>query len=316
MARPRQTPVIPVLRALLRLSRVSTLRELAEAQDLPSGTVRSWDQRGIVPADALQRIAEALGTTTDEVQRIAAQMDDAANGLTRDESGPPAGPDAAYAPALASEPAPALYAGQQALAWSGHARMTTLTPSVDYVALPTPAGTGVGSPNPVPQERGCALIPVADARQVAPLAVRLSDGEGGAAVQYHVIPRHLPPGADGAPQPVDLAGHMAVDATWATQHLRGVVGPVVSRTVVGDSMDRTLRHGDIVLVDEGIAAVTSDGVYVIELQGSPTARRIQRLHDGGLTLIPDNPSYRRETLRPAAAARLRVLGRVVWPHGR
>lgn len=83
-------------------------------------------------------------------------------------------------------------------------------------------------------------------------------------------------------------------------------------TAVGDSMEPTLRPGDLILIDRSVQHVVTDSVYVLALDGELLAKRIQRLFDGSLEIISDNPAYKTQVLNPEQVERLRVVGRVVW----
>lgn len=140
--------------------------------------------------------------------------------------------------------------------------------------------------------------------------------------EYQVIPRRTrPAGASratpsfGMPQQeqIDLAGDVVFSFDWLRRNLGDAAGPLTSMQVAGRSMEPTLVDGETIVIDEGVHDIQLDGIYVFEAHGVRRVKRIQRMMDGGLTLISDNPAYQRETLDRAEARNVNVLGMVVWP---
>lgn len=82
--------------------------------------------------------------------------------------------------------------------------------------------------------------------------------------------------------------------------------------VSGDSMEKTLREGDEILVDRSLRALR-DGIHVVRLEDTLLVKRIEIGVGGPLTLLSDNPAY-----RPIACSLedVEVIGRVVWKGGR
>jgi len=82
--------------------------------------------------------------------------------------------------------------------------------------------------------------------------------------------------------------------------------------VTGDSMLPTLSEGDTLLVDCRLQEPVGDDIFVIRLGEVLLAKRLQRLADGGLRIISDNPLYPPEAIAVADRPQLALLGRVVW----
>lgn len=81
----------------------------------------------------------------------------------------------------------------------------------------------------------------------------------------------------------------------------------------GDSMEPTIRNGDLVLVDRSKREVRADAIYAIDVGEDVRIKRIRQNFDGSLTLISDNKSlYPEERLSSADAEHLQVRGRVLW----
>ena len=86
-------------------------------------------------------------------------------------------------------------------------------------------------------------------------------------------------------------------------------------TAKGDSMEPTVRDGDILLVDQMVDRISTDGIYLIERENDLYCKRLQRSFDGGVTIMSDNPRYSPQQLSPESANSLHITGRVVWVGG-
>lgn len=86
-------------------------------------------------------------------------------------------------------------------------------------------------------------------------------------------------------------------------------------TARGDSMEPTVRDGDILLVDRDVSRISADGIYLIERDNDLYCKRLQRRFDGGVTIMSDNPRYEAQHLPREAAEDLHVAGRVIWIGG-
>ncbi len=80
-------------------------------------------------------------------------------------------------------------------------------------------------------------------------------------------------------------------------------------------MDPTIRNGNIMLVNTADRDCGSLGIYLLDIGGDRLVRRVQRKHDGSLTLISDNATYEHDTLNKESAELTEVIGRVIWSGG-
>jgi SOS-response transcriptional repressor LexA len=81
---------------------------------------------------------------------------------------------------------------------------------------------------------------------------------------------------------------------------------------VGDSMEPTIRDGDLLLIDRGIDRVVDNGIYVLVLGGMVLVKRVQTRRDGSVVLLSDNQRYENEAVPAAELPDLKVEGRVRW----
>lgn len=80
----------------------------------------------------------------------------------------------------------------------------------------------------------------------------------------------------------------------------------------GDSMEPTLREGDLLLIDTNQRQV-GDDIYILRLGEHLLAKRVQSLYDGAIRISSDNPAYATEIVQPDEGAdQVDIVGRVVW----
>lgn len=109
-----------------------------------------------------------------------------------------------------------------------------------------------------------------------------------------------------------VARGLTLDSAWLRRtlsitdlsNLRIVTG-------AGQSMAPTIKHGDILIVDQSANSVSDDGIYVCIFSTTLTIKRIQRQPDG-ITIISDNPRYKEIFLPEEMEDRLQVIGRVLY----
>jgi len=101
---------------------------------------------------------------------------------------------------------------------------------------------------------------------------------------------------------------------WIRAELRASPADLHLIFVDGESMEPTLRPGDIILVDRRDQAQRRDGIYVLRLDGTLLVKRLQKLPGGNIKVSSDNKSYDPFTLRleEMEAQDMAIIGRVIW----
>lgn len=112
-----------------------------------------------------------------------------------------------------------------------------------------------------------------------------------------------------------LVDFIAFSESFLKQTLRRAPQNLALLTASGDSMDPTIRDGDLLLVDTSARDIQSSRVYVLEVNGALLVKRIQMRLDGSLIVKSDNAAYEAEAVRAEDAGTLRILGQVVWHAG-
>jgi phage repressor protein C with HTH and peptisase S24 domain len=105
--------------------------------------------------------------------------------------------------------------------------------------------------------------------------------------------------------------YLAFQAAW----LRGRgINPASARilTARGDSMEETIRDGDVLLVDTSIDRVRDNSIYVVVYGDMVLVKRVHGRINGSLQLISDNPRYPAEEVSKAEVDQLQIAGRVAW----
>lgn len=84
-------------------------------------------------------------------------------------------------------------------------------------------------------------------------------------------------------------------------------------TARGDSMEPTIRDGDVLLVDKSIDHVRDNAIYVVVYAGRTLVKRLQLMRDGSVIIRSDNASAFKDELVPVAEVPdIKVAGRVMW----
>jgi len=81
--------------------------------------------------------------------------------------------------------------------------------------------------------------------------------------------------------------------------------------VVGDSMEPTLKEGDLVLVDLSQKEIIQGQIYAVRLFNGLLVKRLQRLDQNRVRLISDNRVHPPEE-RSLDSGEFEIIGRVLW----
>lgn len=81
-------------------------------------------------------------------------------------------------------------------------------------------------------------------------------------------------------------------------------------TARGDSMPISAPDGALLLVDTSVRSIHSDAIYVLRLDHHLLVKRLQRLVDGAIDVISENPAYRTERIEAGRVGDLDVVGQV------
>lgn len=100
--------------------------------------------------------------------------------------------------------------------------------------------------------------------------------------------------------------------SWIKEQLDVAVGDLRLLTVRGDSMEPTLYHNDMILVDTTKKLPSPPGIFVLFDGAGLVAKRVEyatRNEQARIRIIPDNPQY---SSYERSVAETLIIGRVVW----
>lgn len=109
-------------------------------------------------------------------------------------------------------------------------------------------------------------------------------------------------------EPIDF---LAFQDSWLRERK---ISPRFARvlTARGDSMEPTIRDGDVLLVDTSITSVYDNAIYIVVYNGHVLVKRVNLKRDGALTIISDNDRHPPEEVPLAEVPDLHIAGRVMW----
>ena len=83
--------------------------------------------------------------------------------------------------------------------------------------------------------------------------------------------------------------------------------------VSGDSMEPTLRAGDVILIDHRACRPDREGIYIMRVGEMLLVKRLQAMPGGKIRVTSDNPAFDPWTLDlEEFGSDVKVVGRVVW----
>ncbi|MBC8284508.1 MAG: helix-turn-helix transcriptional regulator [Nitrospinae bacterium] len=110
-----------------------------------------------------------------------------------------------------------------------------------------------------------------------------------------------------------IVDHLAFKSDWVSIELGANPKNLLLIHSIGDSMEPTLRSGDLLLVDRSKAKMKGDGIYLINFDEGLMVKRLEWMMDGTVVIRGDNISVSREQkLSAVEMEKLNLLGRVVW----
>jgi phage repressor protein C with HTH and peptisase S24 domain len=102
--------------------------------------------------------------------------------------------------------------------------------------------------------------------------------------------------------------------SWVRHELGASPKDLYLIRVSGDSMEPTLRAGDVILVNRRATKPDREGVYILRLNGMLVVKRLQAMPGGRVRIISDNAAFTSFDVTNAelGGSDIRVIGRVVW----
>ena len=105
---------------------------------------------------------------------------------------------------------------------------------------------------------------------------------------------------------------MRLNEVWLRQTFHVTPNSVTILPVKGDSMEPTIRSGELVLIEKIDPAVRpGDGIYIVRLDGTVAVKRLQSLPGGVIRVSSDNKNFTPYDVGPDDTVDFAVLGRVL-----
>lgn len=109
--------------------------------------------------------------------------------------------------------------------------------------------------------------------------------------------------------------HLAFHAAFIRQELRANPASLRLVRIAGDSMERLLYSGDMVMVDTSITALQAEGMYVFRIDDSISVKWLNAMPGGVIRVVSENaskyPPYE-ITREQADDQRFQIIGLVRW----
>lgn len=106
--------------------------------------------------------------------------------------------------------------------------------------------------------------------------------------------------------------HIAFKLEWLRNELGVSLDSIVLIRARGDSMEPTIRDGDLLLIDREQVLDRADGIYLLNVEERLLVKRVQFLLKGRIKVISDNAAYEPMHIDLSQDEEVKLLGRVVW----
>lgn len=104
---------------------------------------------------------------------------------------------------------------------------------------------------------------------------------------------------------------------WLNQQFPGASGIWMLYYMKDDSMEPTIRKGDLLLVDAGVKDIhqVDNGIYLLRLFGPSVVKRLQRVGKESIEVLHDNPFYKSFSVEISEFGQREahtLVGQVLW----
>ncbi|GAX62845.1 peptidase S24-like domain protein [Candidatus Scalindua japonica] len=99
---------------------------------------------------------------------------------------------------------------------------------------------------------------------------------------------------------------------WLRRELRSTPDNLFILSAESDSMEPTIKHDSLLIVDKSITRIITEGIYILRRGDTILIKRIRKLSEDTIELISDNPAYGKETIQPNRQPEITILGKVIY----
>ena len=99
---------------------------------------------------------------------------------------------------------------------------------------------------------------------------------------------------------------------WLQRELKSNPDNLFILSAESDSMEPTINHDALLIVDKSIDRIITEGIYILKRGDTILIKRIRKLSEDTIELISDNPSYGKETIKLNNQPEITILGKVIY----
>jgi len=99
---------------------------------------------------------------------------------------------------------------------------------------------------------------------------------------------------------------------WLQRELKSDPNNLFILSAETDSMEPTIKHDALLIVDKSIDRIITEGIYVLSRGDTILIKRIRKLSEDTIELISDNPAYGKESIKLSNQPGVTILGKVIY----
>ena len=99
---------------------------------------------------------------------------------------------------------------------------------------------------------------------------------------------------------------------WLDRELKSNPDNLFILSAESDSMEPTIQHDALLIVDKSIDRIITEGIYILRRGDTILIKRIRKLSENTIELISDNPAYGKETIKLNNQLEITILGKVIY----
>lgn len=111
-----------------------------------------------------------------------------------------------------------------------------------------------------------------------------------------------------------VIGHYPFEQEWFNKNILAPKNALVVFEVKGESMEPTIKDGDLIMIDTANTAIR-DAIFVVRFDDALVVKRLELMPDNKLQVKSDNPEYSTFTVDLHTQSGIAVIGKVIW-HGK
>ena len=99
---------------------------------------------------------------------------------------------------------------------------------------------------------------------------------------------------------------------WLDRELKSNPNNLFILSAESDSMEPTIQHDALLIIDKGIDRIITEGIYILRRGDTILIKRIRKLSEDTIELISDNPAYGKETIKLDKQPEVTILGKAIY----